>query len=341
VLVLLAAAILTACTVFTFSANDLKGKTLTYFVVLGGTSMSSNGHDFMTLVFDSSGAAGTFEMAGFTNDFATQAAVTSGKYTDKTWFQDQGYKGTFTYDAKARKFGPTVTTVLYPNSTASRMTNGNYAAADYSYQDVKVMFAPATSASLTMSANYEINQDSLYYVYMPGSAANSWVSTTVQTMTTTMSGVTSTSTTTSSDTLTVASGSLTEDFQTVLTTSGSTTTTSNSEDTYSYSILKQFLIGSEDKTSETFADVWKKGNSVSFQVAQTEYDEIQWSTAKPAAPTVNATTGNGVTGTRFTPPYYYIDKASSSTSTFNLTNTGDYIMFTDQAGSAYRGIARH
>jgi hypothetical protein len=339
VLVLLAAAILTACTVFTFSANDLKGKTLTYYITMGGGSV--NGHDFTTLVFDNSGAAGTFEMAMFTNDFATQAAVTSGKYSDRTWFQDQGMKGTFTYDPKARKFGATASTTYYPNSSASRMTNGNYAAADYSYQDVKVMFSPATSASMVISSNYEINQDSLYYVYLPGSATNSWVNTMVQTITTTVSGVTSTSTQTWTDALTVSSGSLAEDYLTVATTSGSTTTTSNSEDTYSYSILKQFIIGSEDKPSETFADVWKKGNSVSFQVAQTEYDEIQWSTAKPAAPTVNATTGNGVTGTRFTPPYYYIDKASTSTSTFNLTNAGDYIMFTDQAGSAYRGIARH
>lgn len=333
--------VLVACTPFIFNTNSLKDLTLTYYFSMGGGS--SNGHDKTILTFDKTGTAGTFEAPMYTYDYATQAAVASGKYTDKSWFQNSGYKGTFTYDPKTCVFEgiPTQVYAPKPGATPIQTSPNRYAALDYSYQDMKVTVPGATSASMSSSTNMMLTQDGYYMVFLPGSAADSWINNQTLTTTYTVAGVTSTGTTVTTETMTIQSGSIVVDLVRVYTTTvGSTTTKSTYRDIYNFSIQQNFIVGQEDKTDETFADVWKKGNKVTFHTNLTRYSDIYWTgDTPPTAPTVDPTTGFGSSsGAGY---YYDIDSnVDGDIDPFNLTHAGDYIMYTYNADFAARNIAR-
>jgi hypothetical protein len=130
----------------------------------------ANGHDTSTFTFDKTGGAGTFEITGYTYGYADQTAVTSNDYTKKSWYQNSGYKGTFTYDAKTMQLVTSITDFYEPKSTASPMTNGSYAAADYAYESYTDLVsaqnggATVTGASVSTTMQVALTQDSAKYV---------------------------------------------------------------------------------------------------------------------------------------------------------------------------------
>jgi hypothetical protein len=128
--------------------------------------------------------------------------------------------------------------------------------------------------------------------------------------------------------MTVVDGTITDDLvSTDVYNDGTTTTTTHTQSTNTYSIFKTFISGKDTKDM-TFASMWKKGNTVSFEGQQTGNVQIKYTGATaPAAPTVDPTTGTGLTGTFGTPPYYLINNVpSSSPQGFDLANMGSYVM---------------
>ncbi len=354
-LLVVVAAVLTACSPFVFTSTSLKGKTVTYYTdVLTGYA---NGHDTTTLTFDNTGTAGTFEAKSYTYGYADQTAVSSGKYTDQSWYQNSGYKGSFTYDPKAQKIDFTISDAYAPKKGATTMTNGQYAAADYTYLDLATYYSiqtnqTVTAASITESEPMNLTQDNLDWVYTAGSTANTWVSTSVMKQSQTVGGVTSTSTSTSTETYTIKSGSIVDNVKGVYTYqsgSGTPSTTTN-ETTWNLKIDKFFLVG-KDTGSKTFSDVWKKKNTVTFQNEETSFTDIGYTgSTAPSAPTVNTTTGTGLTGGPYngynsftnTMPYYYIDN-NLNANTFGetqltFTNMGDYMLFSGELSYASRRL---
>lgn len=334
--------VLAACNVFTYSNSDLQGKVITYYATFG--SGSPNGYDNTVLTFDSTGKSGTFESQSFTHNFATQSAYTSGKYTDKTWFQNGGAQGTFTYDADTNALSLTATSEYGPKKGAVALNGASlYAAADYSYQDLNTYFANSygttvTGASMSMSATISLNADKGYLVYAQGSASNSWVTTMSTSLAATIAGTAYSSAMNNTDTLTISDGTIVEDDLGVFTTTiGSTTTKSTSEYIYNNTILHQFIVGQDDKSDETFSDVWKKDNAVTFQVQQNKGTEINYTgNTPPTAPTVDPTSGTGYTYVDAS-NNYWIDQ-NVYTDQYDLTNKDTYIFRTDQADSAARAL---
>ena len=320
--------LLSACAPYVLTTFSVRGKTFTYVM--------SNGHDVSTMTFDSTGKAGTWEYREYVFDYPTQAAVDSAKYTDRAWFQDTGFKGTFTYDPATFMMESNFEQVWEPRPTATAMTNGQYAAADYAYQ------APATAYGTdtytwTRTAPAIFTQDGGPTIYLKGSAANTWEMKSVMVQTSTTSGVTTTSTDTGTTTLTIQDGSITKDSlgQNTTTVTGQATTYGTDRETWNYTISNNFLIG-KDTGTKTFADIWKKGNKVSFQLAQTQRAHLRYQgTTAPPAPTVDPTTGTGGTEGGAT-PYYYITRVGGVTTLMDFENTGDYIIDLQTAVSAYR-----
>ena len=346
---LIGAAVLAACSpAFVMGTGDLKGKVFTYYAAgFGG----ANGHDKTIVTFDSTGAAGTFEYLVFEFGYATQAAATSGKYTDKTWFQTSGsFKGTFTYNADTFAFSSTTTEYYDAKSGITLITPANtVAAADYAYQSALLHWTPTypglTAYSETRAGTTQFNLNNMSTVLMKGIAANSWVGNTKTT--TTVTATTSVSTVVdATHTVTIADGSFVDDTLTVMTltvgTAAPTVTTEQS--TYNASIEKYFLVGG-DTSDKKFADVWKKGNTATFQLLQNRYTHILYIGATaPTAPTPDTTTGIGGTN-GFVAPVYYIDartKVPNSFGTFaspaTWMNGETYIV--DQFMSALLGATR-
>jgi hypothetical protein len=335
---------LAACSAFTYTANDLKGKTLTYYVDFSDfPKTSANGHDNTVLVFDATGTAGAITVANYTNDFKTAADYATGDYTKKAWFQTGGSKGTFTYDPDTMTFTTTIDTVYLPALTSTAIHDSIHPAADYSYQLLDTYYTAAfgqTHTGMTYVSTFpiQLTADTGNYALRAGSAANTWVSTIAQSQSATVNGVFQSMAMTNDMTNTITDGSMVSYAKYTFTdTSGSTVSTDYEEDTTTYKIAHAFIVGQDDTAGETFADVWKKGNTVTFQFEQTGYTEIGYATTAPAAPTVG-TNGTGLTGVRYTDPWYYIDNNVQDAGAQTLTNNGDYLVLTASTLAASRNL---
>ena len=363
-LLVIVAAVLTACSPFVFTSNSLKGKTITYYTgfdpnvtpARSYNASAGNGHDNLVLAFDSTGTAGTFTTQTFINNFPTAAAATSGKYTDKTWYQVDGWKGTFTYDPKTMMLAMTYTQEYAPSPNTTALSTGFYAQSDYSYQDLKTVEG-MSAYSETDTMSMMVTQDNLDSVYNAGSAADTWESVNTTKVSSTPSGSTTATVTETTDpiTYTVTSSTITQNEHKVTTVtvgSGSPTTTTT-DTTYTFTVNKFFIVGG-DTGSTTFTKAWKKKNSVTFQGDETKLVDIGYTgSSAPAAPTPSTTTGYGLTGGPWsypnsssnTMPYYYIDNrvdawASLGGYQSTFTNMGDYAYQTYETAVANRHIAK-
>jgi hypothetical protein len=327
---------LAACNVFTYSAGDLKNKVLTYYF--------DDGHSTKVLTFDSTGKSGTFAYNSYTYYWSTSALYNSGAglQATKTWYKDGGFGGTFTYDPDTSSGTMTQTSIWAPKSTAVSY-GGYYAEADYETQTTDQyltiqMGVTVTGSSITSTYNGKITADNMYEVYVAGTTDNTWVSSGVTTTSGTAAGTAFTSVETATDTFTIADGTMNRDNKTVtVSTSGSTSTTATEESIYDYTITHNFIVGQDDKTGETFADVWKKGNTVTFLVERNKYQYLDYTgTTAPTAPTVSTTTGTGSSGTSGV-NYYYIS-TNMSTDDFELVHEDGYMLYANQTIIAGRHL---
>jgi hypothetical protein len=344
-LVAIALLALASCNAFVFGTNDLKGTTLTYSMdLLNGSAM--NGHDTTTLVFDDTGTAGVFTTALYTYDYATAADYASADYSKKSWFQNGGRQGSFTYDPDTGAFSVTIDSDFLPAVGSTPIYGGVYAQADYSYQDLDTYNTASSPGTTYTNTAYvfgsvvEINADQILARYNAG-ADGTWIASSTNSSTITINAVTFSSSTASTATITFTDGSFTYDVVSVdAITSGTSTTTVNIEDIHSYALLKASSVGKDDEQDAAFTDIWNKGATVTIQIEQTQRDYIWWSDTKPAtAPTVSPTTGTGTSGSTSSLPYYFIDKNHYTPEVWTVTHTGDYIVTADSSIYAARGMA--
>jgi hypothetical protein len=339
------ALVLAGCpTPFFLGAIDLAGKTLFYYSLQSlDPTTAPNGHDFVMLRFDGTGKAGDFEMARFAFGFATQAAVTANSYTGKRWFQNDGEKGTFTYDPAANLLTMTATSGYSPAPGAAAMTNGKCPATSFAYRTFKdyvsSVMLPVDAASTASAYNIQVTQDNLYAVYAAGNTANTWTFNGSQTFAFTAAGTTTTIQTTKAFTFTVVEASITKDEVTVTTTTTGTLPPSKETEhnAYTYSVVKYFLAAQADDPNETFATVWKKGNSVSFQSERTHYYTMTFAGDTPLTlPAPDPVLGNAADTA--VPPIWEVDDRVTPT-VINLTHGGPFIFETSQADNPGRALA--
>jgi len=184
----------------------------------------------------------------------------------------------------------------------------------------------------------QLTADTGNFAAKAGSAANTWTTSMGYSENATVDGILQSMSMTNDITSTITEGSMVSYQKTTyVQTIGSTVDTSYEEYTDTYKITHAFIVGKDDSADETFADVWKKGNTVTFQMEQTGYTEIGYTTTVPAAPTVG-TDGTGTTGVRYTDPWYYINNNVQDASSQTLTNNGDYLVMTASTFSAARHL---
>jgi hypothetical protein len=341
VLILACSTLLAACAApYVFDVNGLKKKVLTYYTNLMSTfgyGSTQYGHDKLTLTFDSTGLAGTFDQQAYSFDFADQAAVTAGNYSNKTWFQYAGARGQFTYDPKTFAFTATLAKVYSPNAAAIPMSNGDISASDYSYNDpATIVSVSASSGSAIWEGPMLITQNNIHSIFLAGSTPDMWKWTGKETIKWSMAGVSNAEITETTRSIIVTSDSITRDnlFVTTDTIGLASPVTYTTEYKYGCPILTTFLAG-EATGDKKFDAIWVKGKTAVFQCQQTEYVEIGYTgNAVLIAPTVNPTTGIGLTGIRYVRPWYYKNN-QVSTGSYTLTHGGTYCYFgaADQSSS--------
>jgi len=286
---------------------------------------------------------GTITIANYTNDFKTAADYATGDYTKKAWFQTNGAKGTFTYDPDTMTFTTTIDTAYLPALTSTAIHGSIYPAADYSYQLLDTYNTAAygqtfTGTTSTSTFPIQLTADTGYFALKAGTAANTWVGTMGYSEGATVNGVINSYSQSLALTYTISEGSMISYAKTTeVQTTGSTVDTGYVESTYTYTVNHAFIVGKDDAADEAFADVWKKGNTVTFQAEQTGNTEIGYTTTVPTAPTVG-TNGTGLTGIQGTFPWYYIDNRVQNAYASTLTNNGDYIVITNSTLDAARNV---
>jgi hypothetical protein len=354
---------LAGCSAFTYSAGDLKGKVLTYhenalneiMATFWGEGKSlkigysDNGHDTTTFSFDETGTAGSFQIDTYDYSWADAAAYDGGNgaYSTKSWFQYGGRKGAFTYAPDTGAISITITSGYAPKAGAVPL-DGNYlfAAADYEWQDLFVVVNAESASQYTdytesFTATLKLTADGVYIIYAQDSGnADSWVTSASRSESGTTGGVTVSGGTTMTKSYTITDGSLVLYTKVVYTDMGTPTSKRTEELTYKYSVTNAYLVGQDDSSSATFADKWKKGNAVTFQAQETEYDYTSYTRdTAPAAPTVDPITGEGETNID-ADNFYIVTMGAGSPATFNLTNEGTYIFDTSSAGTASRHLQK-
>ena len=109
----------------------------------------------------------------------------------------------------------------------------------------------------------------------------------------------------------------------------------------SYDVTNFFLTG-EETGDKTFDEVWAEGNSVTFMLAKTKYEEIYYegTTAPSTAPTVSNSTaiGSSSGGTSGTDAWSWDIDETISSGNVTLTNLGDSMTYSYLLYYSFRGL---
>jgi hypothetical protein len=333
---------LCGCGIPILSSGDLSNQVMTYSTAFMGatTGYVPNGHDTVSFTFDSTGRAGAYVEELYTYGYATQADVTADDYSKSTWNQTGGYKGEFTYTGESCSFSLTITEVYAPKAGAVAMTNGEYAAASFSYQDIAKAW-DLEMAALKLSTNLLFTIDDLEPVY-PASG-DAWESTSTMNVTMPILGEALTVASTTVATVSIADDavSLTTATSSVQTYMGASAASHSTEETV-YAVEKRFIIGQSDTAGAAFADVWKYGNKVCFQLNRTGYTYRDWEgdTKPDTEPTVDTATGHVESsgGTPGTDAWNWNIDNRVVAEARSYSHGGSYIVDLQQGMNAVRGI---
>lgn len=286
-------------------------------VVFMDSFEDSNGYDKTTLNFEDY----TFISEIYKYGFANAEAETSGKYTDKSWYMDEGSKGSFTYNNDSRLLIMTVTSEYRLKTDAETSYE-----ADYEWH---IITDDDDNTVKTVSLNALLTQDGMKMTFV-NSEEEDWIS---------------------NQTITYVDGA-TETYQKTLSISGTefteTLTMTNTEknaaaseighytETYTYDVNNFFLSGEETGDKE-FSEVWKEGNAVTFMLERTKYTRLSYTgTTAPEIPTADETTGTAQTGD-YGVDYAKID-LTTDTETYSFTHFEDCIVVTDDLAYSGRGL---
>ena len=309
---------------FLLDTGDLKGKTFTYII-------DGNGMDSETFTFDNTGKAGSWEQVEYTFGFATEAAETSGKYTDKSWYQTYGERGTFTYDEATHVITITVTETFYLKADATT----SYAA-DYGWMTNLLFFQtymidPSVTVIVeTRQKTFVPNSDFGFYRRVYAKDGDSWSKIDNLNYTYTMGGTDYISTYNYKDSLTISGTTVYwETVENFYNKDGNDEpATQTTIETYTEDVTNCFIVGQETTDKMTFETIWKEGNSVTVWTEQAEYQRILYhgTTAPSTAPTVDPTTGIGTSSGTDPDWTWDIDRADRSPWSYTFIHNGDSIM---------------
>ena len=334
---------LCGCETPILTSTSLADETVTYSsAFFTSTGYVPNGHDTISFTFNSTGRAGTFEEKIYAYGYATQADIDSGLYASSSWYQTGGSTGEFTYNPTTYSFSITVLKMYTLKADASPMTNAAYAADSYEYQDIATVYGD-DKAEFTMTTQAAFMADALSPVLCSSSSA--WESSASVTMPLIVLGMLFTYESQSTTTVSITESGLGVTTSSVASyTVGDATSTTTTTETSDYGIQKFFLIGQSDPTGLTFANAWKYGNDVSFQLNRTRYTKVQYegatAPASLAAPTVDAATGyvEATGGTAGTDSWTYVIDERVEPAVMQYAHKGSYVIDLDQDVGAVRGI---
>ena len=340
ILMLLTAFVITACNPYLLSVWQLKGETFVFIT-------NANGLDYISFTFNDDGISGTMETGSYTYGFATEAADTSGLYTDQSWYMNSGTRGSFTYDEET---GTTTTTVTEEYARIPGVST-RYED-DYSWRGYLAIQIESngnvTAASQTITQTVVFNSDSTDYDwFFIKDGESSWRNSWEEATSITAAGVVTDTTSTDTTVLTIVAGSLTSsrtiaDYEKV---GADTPTYSTRVRNNSYTITNFYISGKETGDTE-FDNAWKSGNTVTFlgQGDVRERIDYEGSTAPDAsfAPAVDGVTGigNASGGTAGIDEWTWDIFQDEGDVLLEETyiHYGDFILSKEGALSSYRGI---
>jgi hypothetical protein len=322
---------------FILGERDLKGAVLTYIV-------DGNGLDYATLIFNEDGTGGTFEDGSYTFGFATEAAETSGKYSDQSWYMDDGTRGTFTYNPETYLTIVEVTHDYAQKADATTTFEDDYewrtnlSVQQDSNPDI-TEYSMTQELYLVLNSDFSpVGEDAFGVLLQSG---GTWQNEMVMTATTTENGETTIETSEIRIEMTITGTEITTSNTMIMTeqvgTADPTVQTFITDTTYA---VNDFFIAGQETGDVTFEEAWKEGNSVTFLAETTEEQTITYEgdTAPATPPTVDETTGIGSDSDSDTGWSWQIDRTGGETEEFAFTHFGDVIIANESFTYAYRGL---
>jgi hypothetical protein len=306
-----------------------------------------NGRDSTEFKFNAAGDGGTYTICCQNLGFADAAASANGTYADKSYFQDFGMRGTFTYDP-----GSLIVTFSCDEIYAQKSTTPTAYAADYEWKGltrvlqegdfftvslwlrldtVKFSGLPTDifdSAVATFKADIAFNQDNMLMVCLPDGEA--WTNAKVFNMTYNTNGTACTMKYEKSVTYHIGDKTFSEDSRghsATIDASGSYDLTTI--DRNNFTVNGAYEIGKTDDAA-TFANMWTAGHKVSFALLGSSYEGLHYfNGVVPEKPVVDPVTAIGLTGTKDSSSDYYSITpmpSSSQKAIRNFSRTESYIV---------------
>ena len=324
---------------FSLDVRDLRGETIVYM-------LNGNGKDYYSFEFDDEGTGGNFEEVRYTFDFPDQEGYNSGNYTDKEWFMYDGSRGMFTYDPETH-----IVEINFTESyTEKEGASSPYFAEDYNWVSYKTAALgyhapPDDKASSSVETYMSFNNDSplIYPIVRQGEESNVWKYWQKSETVKEVAGVKTVEVGEKFTIFTITEDQFLHDNSQIEETRVDGVVTSIETDRYVETFtVNGFFIKGEETTGKEFADVWKEGNTVTFLLEQTKYEDIWYKgDTEPDPPPVDPVTGEGDNSA---PTLYhyriYEDKSHPKLDmqTFSFVHQGDVIFYTTQLIDSYRGV---
>jgi hypothetical protein len=305
----------TACSPYNLT-DSLGGKNLVY--AYGQSSYES-------YAFNKKGDGGSYQLRYYTYGYPTAAA--EGDYARKTWFQTSGDRGTFTYNKGTLEIVYTrdfIFTRIPNRATSYQADYMEFAMVDL----YKAWDSSCSYAAETMSNHLLFNQDAATRAYARdesgwacgyrfeanrvfGSDTEHVVNEMASRYDINEEGI---------------SYSSTQNW--TIERNEAVTRTYHYSTDEAYDMYAAYKVGASSATAQ-FADIWKKGNTVTFRANRTSQINREWDgDTPPSAPAVDPATGYGTAGSSGTTPRnYYTINNNLYTSTLSFQNYGDFITF--------------
>jgi hypothetical protein len=299
--------------------SNLGGKTLTYNQT---DTYGAVGMDTTTFKFNASGNAGEFEISTYSFGFATQAAMDSGAYADQSWYRTGGERGTFTYDSSSFLLVRTTTEAFAKKPAASTSF-----ADDYALEPLKDSYgSDCSESSRVRSLPVIFTQDSYRLAYALKGDSWGYEADTQEAQIIAGTPHTYEYAYAFSIALTAKRTESITEITVTDKTGNDAPTVKHTKYDGTYTVDRFYEVGGTTE-GESFEKIWKKGNTVCFDLTQDSYRSIMYfGDTPPAEPSVDPVTGYGATGSTSSLPYYSLSYQKNSGGKNCYENHGTYII---------------
>jgi len=300
------------------------------------------------MTFNDKADGGTYEYVYFDYNFATSEAKASGTYSDRSYYQVDGKKGTFVYNIETNRYTMTVTHEYRIPDTAT-----THYASDYKWltmNEIAKLDHAAESMTQTLSGEFLLTGDRALINSLDNQKIMIRALKTPEGPMFYLVSETANRSSMSKSTVFYYSNGSTKtyeksvDYELVIegTTITATTTTTEKDFTASEPVtekeineyeINSFFVHGEETANQKLVDVWKKGNTVTFNTSRFRQKFQVYSESNPLgpAPDVDSVTGIGDN------PFYWIDQTLKIRQ-FNLVHLGEYVSTTDSLKNASRQL---